>query len=103
MGDVGTQYRSCVYWYDVEQQKLALETRSLIQDAVTRLYQPDESKGEDAKSYSYPNPDGVGDLKWKVTTEIEPASQYEFYYAENYHQQRHAKVQDGMCGLRPLT
>ena len=71
--DVGTQYRSGIY-YDSDQQREAAErTRDAFQRKLT-----------DA---------GYG----AITTEILPAP--EFYYAEDYHQQYLAKNPDGYCGL----
>jgi peptide-methionine (S)-S-oxide reductase len=71
--DVGTQYRSAVYWTSEGQRDAALASR----DAYTaRLAAA-----------------GFGD----VTTEIAPAGP--FYYAEGYHQQYLAKNPGGYCGL----
>jgi peptide-methionine (S)-S-oxide reductase len=71
--DVGTQYRSGIYYYG-DAQRAAAE-RSL------EAYQAQLSKA------------GYG----KITTEILPAP--EFYYAEDYHQQYLSKNPDGYCGL----
>ncbi len=71
--DVGTQYRSGVYTYDADQQRIALAAR----DAYARAL-------ADA---------GLG----SITTEILPAP--EFYYAEEYHQQYLAKNPNGYCGI----
>ncbi len=71
--DIGTQYRSGIYWYSELQRKAAEASRDAYQDALTRA-------GLD-----------------KVTTEILPAP--EFYYAEEYHQQYLAKNPEGYCGL----
>jgi peptide-methionine (S)-S-oxide reductase len=71
--DVGTQYRSAIYWYDDEQRRAAEASRDRYADAIaTRGYGP-------------------------ITTEIAPAP--EFYYAEDYHQQYLAKNPGGYCGL----
>jgi peptide-methionine (S)-S-oxide reductase len=71
--DVGTQYRSAVY-YGSEEQRAAVEaTRDAFQAELTRS--------------------GLGE----ITTEIAPAG--EFYYAEEYHQQYLAKNPNGYCGL----
>jgi len=72
--DVGTQYRSAIYYYDVEQQQAAQET--LVQ------YQAQLRKA------------GLADA---ITTEVLPAGP--FYYAEDYHQQYLAKNPGGYCGL----
>jgi peptide-methionine (S)-S-oxide reductase len=71
--DVGTQYRSGIYAYTEEQQKLAAATRDSYQPALDRA--------------------GYG----KITTEILDAP--EFYWAEDYHQQYLAKNPNGYCGL----
>jgi peptide-methionine (S)-S-oxide reductase len=71
--DVGTQYRSAVY-YDGEEQRRAAEAS---RDAYTKAL---AAAGHAA-----------------ITTEIAPAG--EFYYAEDYHQQYLAKNPGGYCGL----
>jgi peptide-methionine (S)-S-oxide reductase len=71
--DVGTQYRSCIYTFGDEQQRLAEDSQ--------RSYQ------QELKSAGYP----------AITTEIRPAP--EFYYAEDYHQQYLARNPNGYCGL----
>jgi peptide-methionine (S)-S-oxide reductase len=71
--DVGTQYRSAVYWETEAQRDLALASRETYQQRL-----------RDA---------GYGD----ITTEIAEAGP--FYYAEDYHQQYLAKNPGGYCGL----
>jgi len=71
--DVGTQYRSGIYTYTDEQQRLAVLSREGYQLALT------------ASGYG------------AITTEIVNAP--EFYYAEAYHQQYLAKNPNGYCGL----
>jgi peptide-methionine (S)-S-oxide reductase len=71
--DVGTQYRSGVYYFDEAQRRAAERTRDAFQ---ARL----KTSGYGA-----------------ITTEIVPAP--DFYYAEDYHQQYLAKNPDGYCGL----
>jgi peptide-methionine (S)-S-oxide reductase len=71
--DVGTQYRSGIYYFDEDQKRAAEATRDAFQKQLT--------------------PAGYG----PITTEILPAP--EFYYAEDYHQQYLAKNPDGYCGL----
>jgi peptide-methionine (S)-S-oxide reductase len=71
--DVGTQYRSGIYYYDEQQQRAAEASRDAFQKQLTSA--------------------GYG----PITTEILPAS--DFYYAEDYHQQYLAKNPDGYCGL----
>jgi peptide-methionine (S)-S-oxide reductase len=72
--DVGTQYRSGIYFVNDAQK----ETAERVRDA----YDADlRAAGKDP-----------------VTTEIEPAGP--FYYAEDYHQQYLHKVPNGYCGLK---
>jgi peptide-methionine (S)-S-oxide reductase len=71
--DVGTQYRSAIY-YSNEEQRAAIEaSRERYQASLTAA--------------------GLGE----ITTEIAPAGP--FYYAEDYHQQYLAKNPNGYCGL----
>jgi peptide-methionine (S)-S-oxide reductase len=72
-GDVGTQYRSGIYYYDDAQRAAAERSRDDYQRALNKA--------------------GYG----KITTEILAAP--EFYYAEDYHQQYLSKNPDGYCGL----
>jgi peptide-methionine (S)-S-oxide reductase len=71
--DVGTQYRSGIYYENADQQRVAEASRDAFQKQLAAA--------------------GYG----PITTEIlpEPA----FYYAEDYHQQYLAKNPDGYCGL----
>jgi peptide-methionine (S)-S-oxide reductase len=71
--DVGTQYRSGIYYFDEAQKRAAEASRDLFQKQLSGA--------------------GYG----AITTEIAPAP--EFYYAEDYHQQYLAKNPDGYCGL----
>jgi peptide-methionine (S)-S-oxide reductase len=71
--DIGTQYRSGIYYYDDEQKRAAERSRDAYQQRLTA--------------------NGYG----PITTELLPAPQ--FYYAEDYHQQYLAKNPDGYCGL----
>jgi len=71
--DVGTQYRSGVYYFGEQQRAAAERTRDEYQRALAKA--------------------GYG----AVTTEILPAP--EFYFAEDYHQQYLSKNPDGYCGL----
>jgi peptide-methionine (S)-S-oxide reductase len=71
--DVGTQYRSAIYWTTPEQRRLAEASRDAYQQALARA--------------------GRG----AITTEIAEAG--EFFYAEDYHQQYLAKNPGGYCGL----
>lgn len=67
--DVGTQYRSAIYFHSPEQERTARE--------LTRVY------GEEIAARGY----------GEITTEIEPAGTY--YYAEPHHQQYLHKVPHG--------
>ena len=71
--DIGTQYRSGIYYFDEQQRDAAERSRDDYERALRRA--------------------GYGG----VTTEILPAP--EFYYAEDYHQQYLSKNPDGYCGL----
>jgi peptide-methionine (S)-S-oxide reductase len=71
--DVGTQYRSRIYYYSDEQRREAEASKAAYETAL-------KARGLPA-----------------ITTEIEPAP--EFYFAEGYHQQYLAKNPAGYCGL----
>ena len=71
--DVGTQYRSGIYYYGEEQRRAAEASRTAYETTLKTA--------------------GFG----PITTEIAAAP--EFYYAEDYHQQYLAKNPDGYCGL----
>jgi peptide-methionine (S)-S-oxide reductase len=71
--DVGTQYRSAVYWTTDEQRQAAHASRERFQRELTRA--------------------GLG----STTTEIAEAGP--FYYAEPYHQQYLAANPNGYCGI----
>jgi peptide-methionine (S)-S-oxide reductase len=73
--DIGTQYRSTLYYTSESQKKTIEESRATYQTALTR--------------------GGHG----QITTEV--AALGEFYYAEEYHQQylSDAKNPNGYCGL----
>src|SRR5262249_39838022 len=71
--DVGTQYRSALYWYSEAQRDADERSRERYQEVLT------------ASGYG------------EISTEILPAP--EFYYAEDYHQQYLAKNPNGYCGL----
>jgi len=71
--DVGTQYRSAIYWFDEAQRAAAEHSRDAYQQRLTTA--------------------GFG----PITTEIAPAPA--FYYAEEYHQQYLARNPNGYCGL----
>lgn len=72
-GDVGTQYRSAIFWYDEAQRRAAEASRESYQQALAAA--------------------GHG----RITTGILPAPQY--YLAEEYHQQYLARNPAGYCGL----
>lgn len=69
--DVGTQYRSAIYWTTPEQAEVIEATRAAYQGVL-------DSKGFDP-----------------ISTEIAAAQDREFYYAEDYHQQYLYKVPHG--------
>jgi peptide-methionine (S)-S-oxide reductase len=71
--DVGTQYRSALYWTTPDQRRKVEASRDAYQKALS-------ASGRGA-----------------ITTEIREAP--EFYYAEDYHQQYLAKNPGGYCGL----
>uniref|UniRef100_A0A7S3Z7N7 peptide-methionine (S)-S-oxide reductase n=1 Tax=Lotharella globosa TaxID=91324 RepID=A0A7S3Z7N7_9EUKA len=79
--DMGTQYRSGIYYYSESQAAVAEEMKDKYQKALDSLQ----------------GPGAFG----TVVTEIEPAKT--FYYAELEHQQYDAKpFARGYCGLRPI-
>ena len=71
--DVGTQYRSGIYYFSEAQRQAAELSRDMFETAL-------KAKGYD-----------------EITTEIVAAPA--FYYAEDYHQQYLAKNPGGYCGL----
>jgi peptide-methionine (S)-S-oxide reductase len=74
--DLGTQYRSALFFTTPEQEAAAVVTREAYSDRLAAS--------------------GFG----AITTEIRPVSDAgEFYYAEDYHQQYLAKNPNGYCGL----
>jgi len=74
--DVGTQYRSAVYWTTDEQRQAYEATKGAYQPLLDQFR--------------------LG----TITTDARPASGAgTFYYAEDYHQQYLHKVPNGYCGL----
>ena len=71
--DVGTQYRSGIYWTSEAQRDAALASRDMFQEELASA--------------------GYGE----ITTEIVEAGP--FYYAEDYHQQYLEANPNGYCGL----
>ena len=71
--DIGTQYRSAVYFQNDAQREAAEATRDAYQEQLTKA--------------------GYG----AITTEIAPLTDY--YYAEPYHQQYLGKNPNGYCGI----
>jgi peptide-methionine (S)-S-oxide reductase len=71
--DVGTQYRSAIYWTTDAQKTAAEDSRRRYGEALGQAHRA------------------------AITTEIREAP--EFYYAEEYHQQYLAKNPNGYCGL----
>jgi peptide-methionine (S)-S-oxide reductase len=71
--DVGTQYRSAIYWTTPEQKQQAEASRDAYAAALK------------------------GSGRGAITTELREAP--DFFYAEDYHQQYLAKNPAGYCGL----
>jgi peptide-methionine (S)-S-oxide reductase len=71
--DVGSQYRSAIYWTSPAQRDAALAAKAMFEKALA------------AKGFG------------PITTEIAEAGP--FYFAETYHQQYLAKNPAGYCGL----
>ncbi|MFZ9730956.1 MAG: peptide-methionine (S)-S-oxide reductase MsrA [Ilumatobacteraceae bacterium] len=71
--DVGTQYRSAIYYANDAQRAAAEKSREAFQAELTKA--------------------GYGE----ITTEIAPLGDY--FYAEDYHQQYLGKNPNGYCGL----
>jgi peptide-methionine (S)-S-oxide reductase len=71
--DVGTQYRSAVYYVDDDQREAIERSRAAFQEALT------------AKGYG------------EISTEVAPLG--EFFYAEPYHQQYLHKNPGGYCPI----
>jgi methionine-S-sulfoxide reductase len=68
-GDIGTQYRSAIFYTSDEQKEIALQTFSAYQEVLTK------------NGFS------------KITTEILPAPK--FWFAEEYHQRYLEKNPNG--------
>ena len=71
--DIGTQYRSGIYYSTEEEKEIINETKAQYQVQL--------------------NKHGLGN----ITTEVKKSGR--FYYAEHYHQQYLAKNPDGYCAL----
>ena len=69
--DVGTQYRSAIFFHDAEQERVA-------KDVTARVQREWWTAGQ-------------------IATQILPAGQW--WDAEEYHQQYLAKVPNGYCGI----
>jgi peptide-methionine (S)-S-oxide reductase len=69
--DIGTQYRSAIFYHSPEQKAQAEESAAMYQRRLTEA--------------------GYGE----ISTQIVPAG--EFYFAEDYHQQYLYKVPNGYC------
>ena len=72
VNDIGTQYRSAIYWHTETQQDLAKASHKVFEQRLSAA--------------------GFG----SITTEIRKVP--EFYYAEDYHQQYLSKNRSGYCG-----
>ncbi|KGN32830.1 methionine sulfoxide reductase A [Knoellia sinensis KCTC 19936] len=76
--DIGTAYRSAIFWTTPEQEAAARATHDAFQGELTRV--------------------GAGE----ITTQLTPATQAgTFYYAEDYHQQYLHKNPNGYCNHGP--
>lgn len=76
--DVGTQYRSAIYWTTPEQRQAVDATRDAFADELAAHNLP------------------------AITTELRPAEEAgPFWYAEDYHQQYLHKVPNGYCNHGP--
>jgi peptide-methionine (S)-S-oxide reductase len=76
--DMGTQYRSAIYWTTPDQEAAARATREAFRSVLRR--------------------NSFGD----ITTEMRPADEAgPFYYAEDYHQQYLHKNPGGYCNHGP--
>jgi peptide-methionine (S)-S-oxide reductase len=74
--DVGSQYRSAIYWQNESQRVSAIASRDAYQQVLTAA--------------------GHGE----ITTEIAAGgAAHRFYYAEDYHQQYLEKNPGGYCGV----
>jgi peptide-methionine (S)-S-oxide reductase len=71
--DVGTQYRSAIYYHSPEQRKAAETSRDAYEKVLRTA--------------------GYG----QITTEVAAAGP--FYFAEDYHQQYLFKEPNGYCGI----
>lgn len=69
--DIGTQYRSAIFYYTPEQKRVAQKSIELLEKAKV--------------------------FKAKIVTQVEPAG--EFYRAEEYHQQYLKKNPGGYCSI----
>ncbi|WP_176503296.1 MULTISPECIES: peptide-methionine (S)-S-oxide reductase MsrA [Cobetia] len=72
--DIGSQYRSAIYYVDDAQREIVEKSLADYQQAL--------------------NQSGLG----RITTEVAPLET--FYYAEDFHQQYLAKNPGGYCGLK---
>lgn len=61
--DIGSQYRGAIFYTNEQQHKLVVATRDAYQAAISQR--------------------GYGD----ITTQIAPASEFTYFFAEDYHQQ----------------
>lgn len=69
--DIGTQYRSAIFYTNDDQRDLAIATRDAYAQVIAERGYPD------------------------ITTQIGPASDFTYYLAEDYHQQYLYKVPNG--------
>ena len=77
--DIGTQYRSVIYWTDEAQSSVVKDTKRAFEKAL---------QGDVPHQA----------MSREVTTELAPLDHY--YYAESYHQQYLQRNPNGYCGLK---
>lgn len=77
--DIGTQYRSAIYWTNEDQAQEVKDSASAFKHLLEQGKAPEASSQE-------------------VHTELAPLKHY--YYAELYHQQYLHKHPNGYCGLK---
>ena len=89
--DVGTQYRSAVYWTSEAQRDAALASEGRFREAV--YWTTPEQEGVARKLIEAYQPALTAAGYGEITTEVAPAPTY--YYAEDVHQQYLHKVPNG--------
>ena len=89
--DVGTQYRSAIYWTSEAQRDAALRSRETYQETLREAgYGEITTEIAELRASGGPPP---------AATSPPPAPLDGFFYAEDYHQQYLEKNPGGYCGL----